>query len=148
VATNYIDVDFFVAVLGARAIQTLLDDRRDDGIVAFDDVTNAAAIERAIKSAEGIADAKLGRRFTLAELQVIEQEDAVRSAVARIAAYELSSSAMGRSEQLVRDYEIQCKFLVAVGKGQYATGRSDPDPPPSHAELVKTASIRGLSGRW
>lgn len=141
---NYIDIDYLAEVLGERALSKLLAERREDSIVALDDAGNIAAMNRAIASAEGIADSKLGRRFSLVELEQLGQDEAVRCAIARIAAYELAPSSMGRSEEMINDRKIQCAFLAEVGSGAAATGRADPSPPPDHSRTIHSVRARGL----
>lgn len=145
---QYIDVDYLISVISDQALRTIVSARLTPGTAfAYEDDDVAIAIDTAIATAESIAEAKLGRRFSPAELDALQEGDAtaVKQAIARIAAYELAPSMMARSEELRADNDRACGFLRDIGKREYSAGRSDPDPPPKLSSLVPTTTLRGLS---
>lgn len=141
----YIDRDYLISVVSEQALRTVVSARRRQGTTfALTDVDVASEIDRAIVAAESVAEAKLGRRFTAAELAGLHDEEAIREAIARIAIYKLAPSAMPRSEELRADHDRACGFLKDIGRREYSAGASDPDPPPVLSATVCTVTARGL----
>lgn len=141
----YIDQAYLTEVVGEQTLRIIISARlTTTGAWALTDAEVVAAISRAVASAEAIADSKLGRRFTADELAGLEEEDVIKQAVARIAAYELAPSTMPRSEELRADRDRQCSLLKDIGKRECAAGRSDPDPPALTASNINTLEAAGL----
>jgi len=141
----YIDRDYLRSVVSEQALRNVVSARRTRGTTfSLDDPDIVADIDTAIATAESIAESKLGRRFTAAELVGLHDEVAIRQAVARIAIYQLAPSAMPRSEEIRADNDRACSFLKEIGKREYSAGASDPDPPPVLSATVQTVEAQGL----
>jgi len=142
---QYIDAAYLQSVISEQSLRTIVSARLSTGTTfALDDPDPEAAIETAIATAESIAEAKLGRRFSPDELDGLQDEVVIRQAIARIAAYQLAPSLMARSEELRADNDRACSTLCAIAKRELAAGRTDPDPPPSLSSLISTTQLQGL----
>ncbi len=142
----YITTEYLVEVCSEQAVKTVIAARITKGTTfALTDLDVVVQLDRAIASAESIAESKLGRRFSGAELDGLQDEDVIRQCIARIAIYELAPSAMPRSEELRADRDRKCKHLVEIGKRLASAGRSDPDPPPNLSTNVCTLQLNGLN---
>lgn len=146
----YIDADYLREVVGDETLFEVLRFRFRGEIDLDDPLSDEGkAITRAIAVAEGEADAKLGRRFTAAQLATLDTAghgEAIKDAVARMALYKLAPLGLPISEEIKSAYDRACKSLKQIGEGSLAAGREDPDPPPVHTQVVDTAAARGLSG--
>ena len=147
---TYIDADYLREVVGDEALLDVLS-HRFRGEIDLDDAESdvVAAINRAIAVAEGEADAKLGRRFTSAQLAGLDDAghgEFVKDAVARIALYKLAPLALPISDEIKSAYDRACTTLKEIGKGELAAGRQDPHPPPQHTQVIDTLAERGLAG--
>ena len=143
--TVYIDTSDLVNACGEPNLLVLLQHRMPPGIAPTLEHPNArAALESAIGTAQGIAEAELGRRFTPAQLAHAGQTDAVKACVVDIALYRLVPSVLPASEESSKRYAQAKKDLHRIGEGLLSVGPADPVAPPTQSMLLDTAAARGV----
>lgn len=146
---RFIDQAYLIEVVGERALLDVLGARFAPG--AAIDLSSAAVttmVNRAILVAEGIAEGKLGRRFTEVEVAKLaaDQSEVLRGAMTRIALYELAPGTMPRSEQLRADYDRACSCLKDIARREMTAGKTDPDRPAVTGESIDPMTAQKLNG--